>query len=148
MFRCNDGLCLDNKRRCDGRPQCSDGSDEINCRTIVTFLNLSACLFFIYRSKLIRIAGYAISIDSNGIGPLMIDGRYKKIYGNPLGKLMYQWFSSWCRKFLTKLLRISLWLCYFCTILDKRKLLLTEVVIIYRYKIKFALFWLGFNFIL
>lgn len=94
MFRCNDGLCLDNKRRCDGRPQCSDGSDEINCRTIVTFLNLSVCLFFIYRSKLIRIAGYAISIDSNGIGPLMIDGRYKKIYGNPLGKLMYQWFSS------------------------------------------------------
>lgn len=94
MFRCNDGLCLDNKRRCDGRPQCSDGSDEINCRTIVTFLNLSACLFFIYRSKLIRIAGYAISIDSNGIGPLMIDGRYKKIYGNPLGKLMYQRFSS------------------------------------------------------
>lgn len=78
MFRCNDGLCLDNKRRCDGRPQCSDGSDEINCRTIATFLNLSACFFFIYRSKLIRIAGYAISIVSNEIDPLVIDGRYRK----------------------------------------------------------------------
>ncbi|XP_039313953.1 basement membrane-specific heparan sulfate proteoglycan core protein isoform X28 [Solenopsis invicta] len=30
-FRCNDGLCLDIKRRCDGRPHCLDGSDEINC---------------------------------------------------------------------------------------------------------------------
>lgn len=33
MFRCNDGLCLDERRRCDGRPHCRDGSDEINCRT-------------------------------------------------------------------------------------------------------------------
>lgn len=94
MFRCNDGLCLDNKRRCDGRPQCSDGSDEINCRTIATFLNLSACLFFIYRSKLIRIAGYAISIDSNEIGPLVINGRYRNtIWESSRGKLIYQWFS-------------------------------------------------------
>ncbi|XP_018057777.1 PREDICTED: basement membrane-specific heparan sulfate proteoglycan core protein isoform X9 [Atta colombica] len=30
-FRCNDGVCLDIKRRCDGRPHCLDGSDEFNC---------------------------------------------------------------------------------------------------------------------
>lgn len=40
MFRCNDGLCLDSKRRCDGRQHCKDGSDEINCRTVVIFLYL------------------------------------------------------------------------------------------------------------
>ncbi|KAL2739157.1 basement membrane-specific heparan sulfate proteoglycan core protein isoform X1 [Vespula maculifrons] len=39
-FRCNDGLCLDSKKRCDGRSHCLDGSDEINCRTVTMCLHL------------------------------------------------------------------------------------------------------------
>lgn len=30
-FRCQDGLCIPNNRRCDRRRDCQDGSDEIDC---------------------------------------------------------------------------------------------------------------------
>lgn len=89
MFRCNDGLCLDSKRRCDGRPHCLDGSDEINCRTVVIFLYLSVSLSpFLCRSKPIRVADWTISMEhrSNGIDSL-IDRRYSWIYGRFHGSL-------------------------------------------------------------
>lgn len=34
-FTCNDGTCVDQRRRCDQRYDCPDYSDELNCGRIV-----------------------------------------------------------------------------------------------------------------
>ncbi|XP_072017957.1 uncharacterized protein [Amphiura filiformis] len=34
-FRCEDGRCIMGRARCDGNPDCRDGSDERNCASIV-----------------------------------------------------------------------------------------------------------------
>lgn len=31
-FKCDDRLCLSNSKKCDKRRDCSDGTDELNCR--------------------------------------------------------------------------------------------------------------------
>jgi hypothetical protein len=39
-FRCEDGQCIPKEKRCDSRTDCSDGSDELDCRMSY----LSMCL--------------------------------------------------------------------------------------------------------
>ena len=35
-FNCNEGTCVDIEKRCDGRANCPDGSDEVDCNMILT----------------------------------------------------------------------------------------------------------------
>lgn len=32
QFRCDDGNCIMGSRQCNGARDCSDGSDEVNCK--------------------------------------------------------------------------------------------------------------------
>ena len=38
-FACTDGSCIDDRLKCDGRPHCNDGSDELDC-------GMNNCFYF------------------------------------------------------------------------------------------------------
>lgn len=44
QFRCDDGLCINMHKRCDGTRDCNDFSDEKGCRKS---FSLNFCLSFI-----------------------------------------------------------------------------------------------------
>merc|ERR1719187_1228116 len=35
QFTCADGLCVDMEQRCDGRTNCADKSDEVECKKVI-----------------------------------------------------------------------------------------------------------------
>lgn len=41
QFRCDSGQCIDSRRKCDGRPDCDDASDEDNCCQLLSQLHIS-----------------------------------------------------------------------------------------------------------
>ena len=50
-FKCNDGLCVTKHWRCDGEPDCMDGSDEFGCDTDI---EPGKCLLAIFRFSNLR----------------------------------------------------------------------------------------------
>ena len=42
QFECTSGECIDERRRCDGTPDCRDQSDERNCGMLVQCQSIKA----------------------------------------------------------------------------------------------------------
>ena len=40
QFRCKNGQCISERRKCDNRPDCADSSDELDCGMPIMFISL------------------------------------------------------------------------------------------------------------
>jgi hypothetical protein len=49
-FRCEDGQCIPEEKRCDARSDCRDGSDELDC----SMFHLYSCLRSMLHINLMR----------------------------------------------------------------------------------------------
>ena len=53
LWQCADKSCIPETMRCDGRPQCEDSSDEINCREWNTYTIRNYSIFkYLFGQKL------------------------------------------------------------------------------------------------
>ena len=73
-FKCNDGTCQSNDKRCDGKNDCSDGIDETNCgvctRTQFQCETSSTCIEYLKRCD-------EINDCSDGSDEANCTGKYK-----------------------------------------------------------------------
>lgn len=55
-FVCNSGQCIDYEYKCDGLPDCRDGSDELNCRSNQLILSYDSLNKFSINIEIISFA--------------------------------------------------------------------------------------------